>query len=243
MSDPAAPTSEPAGTASAPPTPSPSTGTLPGAETAAAETSETSAAPGTSPPAQGAPTAASGQRTATPPPTPTGPPLAERAARKAGQGIEQGARAAWRGLAERRGLRVALAGAVVLLVALRLGTDSALSVPLLIVGLVMVTVGAMGPRLRGRFSLEFGPDGTSIEVQTHIAAPGKTAAPVPALPVAPERPRIALVHPAPAAPVAAEPSPEQEPAPADAVVVEGHGETIEMDVEQLRALLAAERAG
>lgn len=220
----------------------PTSATLPGAETAAAETPP---APGTPPVSTGASASepTPGPTAADPTPTPTGPPLAERAARKAGQGIEQGARAAWRGLAERRGLRVALAGAVVLLVALRLGTDSALSVPLLIVGLVMVTVGAMGPRLRGRFSLEFGPDGTSIEVQTHIAAPGKTAAPVPALPVAPERPRIALVHPAPAAPVAAEPSPEQEPAPADAVVVEGHGETIEMDVEQLRALLAAERAG
>jgi len=222
MSEAIEPTPAPATTASDTPTTPPSSPTLPGAETAAAETPPTAERP---------------------PAAPSGPPLAERAARKAGHGIEQGARAAWRGLAERRGLRVALAGAVVLLVALQLGADSALSVPLLIVGLVMVVVGAMGPRLRGRFSLEFGPEGTSIEVQTHIAAPGKTAAPVPALPIAPDRPRIALVHSAPAAPAVAEPATAEEPPPADAMVVEGHGETIEMDVEQLRALLAAERAG
>lgn len=181
------------------------------------------------------------------PATPTEPPLAERAARKAGQGLEQGARAAWQGLAERRGLRVALAGGIVLLVALRLGTDSALSVPLLVVGLVMVVVGAMGPRLRGRFAVEFGPDGTSIELQTHIAAPGTVAAPAPAIAEGPARPRIALVHPAPAQPATDDPGAPvvdvREPVPEDAMVVEGHGETIEMDVEQLRALLAAERAG
>lgn len=223
-------------------TPSPTPDPAPAAETTAS----------TEPPAATTPPPA--------PPKPTGPSLgeraarkaghgAEKAARKAGQGIERGTRAAWRGLAERRGLRVALAGAVLLLVALQLGTDSALSVPLLVVGLVMVIAGSMGPRLRGRFSLEFGPEGTTIEVQTHIAAPGKVAQPAPALPAG--RPRIALVHSAPAAVEAPDAAPQPaasigpatdaEPEPQDALVVEGHGETIEMDVEQLRALLAAER--
>lgn len=147
---------------------------------------------------------------------------AGRSAERLAVGAGAGAKTAWRELVERRGLRVALAGVALLVAALVIGTGTALGLICAIVGLVMLVVGAMGPRLRGRVSLEFGPGGTSFELQTHVAPPGRVLlAPSPDEDLG--RPQISLV---PA--IGAD----------DGHVVEGSGETIEIDVEQLKRLLA-----
>lgn len=168
---------------------------------------------------------------------PARPSRAEVLLDKGARVTGRGARVVFQELSERRGLRTVLVGVILTLLALQLGSDSALALPLLIVGIVMLIVGAMGPRLRGHVGLDFGPEGTAFTMHTHVAPPGRKLA---AAPVAdselPARPRIALV---PTAVAAAQPVvPEAEPADAD--VVESSGETVEIDVAQLRALLEAE---
>jgi len=138
--------------------------------------------------------------------------------------VERGADAAWHALSTRRGLRIGLLGlALVLLGVLYLGGDSAWTVPLVVIGAVMILIGLLGPRLSGRFSLEWGAEGTVIEFRTEVTPP--TPAPrilAPPFPFAPDPPQV----------------PQKVPS---AQVIEGEGETIEFDVAQLRALLAAER--
>ena len=171
------------------------------------------------------------------PPSQTGATLAasaERLAAGAGRSAERlavgaGAQAktVWRELVERRGLRIAVAGVVLILAALWIGTGTALGLVCGIAGAVMLLVGAMGPRLRGRVSLEFGPGGTSFELTTHVAPPGRVLiAPSPDEDLG--RPQISLV-------------PAIVPEPEEALVVEGSGETIEIDVEQLKRLLAQQK--
>lgn len=140
------------------------------------------------------------------------------------QRLERAAHAAWRALVERRGLRVALAGGGLLIVALVLGAGSALGLAIGIAGLVMLVVGSLGPRLRGRMSLEFGPAGTSFAVQTHIAPPGRA--------LAAGEPEEDLGR----APTSLVPPPVEE-----ADVVESSGETIEVELQQLRSMLAPQR--
>ncbi len=75
-------------------------------------------------------------------------------------------------LLERRGLRPTVFGVALAVLAGALGVSSALSISLLIAGLLFLLVGLMGPRLQGRFAVEFGPDGASIEMQLDMAPPG-----------------------------------------------------------------------
>lgn len=185
------------------------------------------------------------------------PSRAEVLLGKGARGAGRGLRAAARELSERRGLRTVLVGVVLTLLAIHLGSGSAFSLPLLVIGLGMVVVGAMGPRLRGHIGLDFGPEGTAITLHTHVAPPGRRLAPQgdgAQVIELPPRPRIALVPSTPraevTAPAVAPATSAQAPAadtastPADAPgVVESSGETIEIDVEQLRAMLReAERA-
>jgi hypothetical protein len=136
--------------------------------------------------------------------------------------------AAWRELCGRRGLRAALVGLVLLLFALYLGGGSALTVPLLIVGAILIAAGLLGPRLSGRLVVEWGPRGTTIDFHTDVAA-----APHPE-PVA--QPAVAAIAEGPAAPPQVAEGPAGPPQ-----VIEGRGETIEIEVAQLEALMAGAR--
>jgi len=121
---------------------------------------------------------------------------------------------AWRELCERRGVRTALVGLVLLLFAVYLGGGSALTVPLLIIGAILAAAGLFGPRLSGRLVVEWGPHGTTIDFHTDVAAP----------PMAEARRPAAVARPD---------GPPQ--------VIEGRGETIEIEVAQLEALMAGAR--
>lgn len=157
--------------------------------------------------------------------------VAADAAQVAAGHAARGARTAFwatvRTLSERRGLRVAVIGVGLVLLSFWLGTDSVLSLPMLIAGIILLVAGAVGPRLQGRVSVDFGPDGSLFEMKAHLAPPGHTA--VPGAVVERPQPQLQAVPP---------PEP-QTPEPA---VIESHGETIELDVERLKRLLAAEDA-
>jgi len=94
-------------------------------------------------------------------------------------------------LLEWRGMRSTVLGVVLVGLGVALGAGSAVSVSLLVVGVVMLIVGLMGRRLQGRFAIEFGSDGASIEIQTHMAPPGRTQVAAPLAPWQPAHPLIA----------------------------------------------------
>lgn len=148
---------------------------------------------------------------------------AERLLPHVGQGISRVARE----LNERRGLRTALLGGLLVGIALILGMDSALTIPFVIAGFLLVAIGSLGPRLSGRMAIEFGASGTVIEMRTEITPPGTVASehnrtlPLP----------VAIEESASSATDGAEVT--------DAEVVEATGETIEIEVTKLEALIEA----
>ena len=144
----------------------------------------------------------------------TGSPAAKMAPH-----LERGLRNLARELNERRGLRIGLLGALMVFVALILGMNSAWTIPFVAVGCVMIAAGALGPRLNGRVAVEWGASGTVIELRTEITPPGTVAA------------EHGRTLPLPAV-VGAETA-------AEAEVIEGTGETIEIEVSELEALLDA----
>ena len=157
-----------------------------------------------------------------PQPEPSPPPPANEPSpiERAGHGVVSALGDLW----SRRGVEATIGGVLALAAAVWLGGGSALTVPLVVLGVVLLLVGILGRRLRGRVSLEWGPSGASFDFSAAIAPPGRTR-----VPDAPSRAGAAL--PAP---------PAEEPE--DAEVVESTGETIELEVESLRALLAARDA-
>jgi hypothetical protein len=142
--------------------------------------------------------------------------------------LERVLSAAWRELHARRGLRVTLAGIALLLFGLYLGGGSALTVPLIVIGGVLVLAGVLGPRLSGRLIVEWGPAGTTIDFHTDVAAPSQ-AEPV-------TQPAVAAIAQGGAAPPQVAAGPAGPPQ-----VIEGRGETIEIEVAQLEALMAGAR--
>jgi len=159
-----------------------------------------------------------GEPTAPPPPAPPVPSAAERVLPHLGRGISHVARE----LGERRGLRTVVMGVLLVVIALLLGMNSAWTLPLVIGGLLLVAIGSLGPRLSGRMAVEFGASGTVIEMRTEITPPGTVAS---------EHNRTLPL------PVAVESE-----APADAEVIEGTGETIEIEVSKLEELIASAEA-
>ncbi len=127
--------------------------------------------------------------------------------------IGRAASAVARELGTRRGLRVGALGAALVVIAAVLGEASALTIPLIVLGAGMVVIGSLGPRLSGQMSLEWGASGARLNLQAGVAAPGSDAVEV-------------------AAPVAEVLVPGEAPR-----VIESTGETIEVEVGELEALL------
>jgi hypothetical protein len=72
-----------------------------------------------------------------------------------------------------RGLWATVAGIALVVIAFASAQGGAWFVPLLVIGLVLIAAGILGPRIRGRVSLEFGMGGATLDVQLHIAPPGQ----------------------------------------------------------------------
>jgi hypothetical protein len=121
--------------------------------------------------------------------------------------------------------RLAVIGVVVLVVAALGIVSSVWTLPLVIAGVAMVLVAWIGARLDGRFAVEWGEAGTQLEFRAQIKAP---AAVRPA--IAPS----AVGGPAVRVPTLAQLD--------DPDVIEGEGHTVEIDVAELKALIASAEA-
>lgn len=172
-----------------------------------------------------------GEAAGPPPPAPPAPqaPQAPTAAEHVLPSLGRGISRLARELRERRGLRTVLMGGALVLIALILGMNSPWTLPLVIAGVLLIAVGSLGPRLSGRMAIEFGASGTVIEMRTEITPPGTVAS---------EHNRTLPLPVAVAVEEGAEPA-----APIEAEVIEGTGETIEIEVAKLEELIATAEAG
>ncbi len=135
--------------------------------------------------------------------------------------------AAWvSGQLRRPRTRLAVIGVVLLLVAIVGLVSSVWTLPLVIVGIVMVLVAWIGARLDGRFAVQWGETGTQLEFRAQIKAPAPTPA---------------ALAPAPAVPGPAVRVPTLTQID-DSDVIEGEGHTVEIDVAELKALIASAEA-
>lgn len=127
--------------------------------------------------------------------------------------------------------RLAAIGIVLLALAVLDIVGSVWKLPLVIAGVVMVLIAWIGSRLDGRFAVEWGEAGTRLEFRAEIKAP----------PAPPQRVLSGMTASAPPARVPAVRIPtlaELE----DGDVIEGEGHTVEIDVGELKALIAAAEA-
>jgi hypothetical protein len=122
-------------------------------------------------------------------------------------------------------IRLAVIGVALLLIGAFGLISSVWTLPLVIVGALMVLIAWIGSRLDGRFAVEWGETGTQLEFRARIKAPPIVEpSALPAAPAAAATPGLWLPRQA---------------APEDPNVVEGSAHTVEIDVSELKALIAA----
>jgi hypothetical protein len=119
-------------------------------------------------------------------------------------------------------VRLTVSGVILLLIGGLLTTNSVWTLPLVIAGALMVGIAWIGCRLDGRFVVEWGETGTQLEFRAKIRA--AEAAPATLSQAA------SAVH---------EPAHRPEPKPDDAGIIDGQAHTIEIEVAELEALIAA----
>jgi hypothetical protein len=124
-------------------------------------------------------------------------------------------------------VRLTVSGALLLLIGALVASNSVWTLPLVIIGALMVAVAWIGHRLEGRFAVEWGDAGTQLAFNATIKAPQPTT----------ESP--ALTAAAPAVPASSS-VPALQAANDD--VIEGEAHTVEINVAELKALIAAAEA-
>ena len=135
----------------------------------------------------------------------------------------------WRWIGQPR-VRLATVGVLLLLIGGLVLTNSVWTLPLVVIGALMVVVAWMGRRLEGRVAVEWGESGTEVLVRATIKAPVHDAQlPAPARAGEPAR----IADPAARTSIEPEGSRRRED------VIEGEAHTVEIDVADLRALIAA----
>jgi hypothetical protein len=128
--------------------------------------------------------------------------------------------------------RLCVVGAILLLAGVLRITSSVWTLPLIIVGIVMVVIAWVGSRLDGRFAVEWGEGGTQVEFRAQIKPPPPVAHPV-------------RLSPIPSAVPSASASQLRTPARSEidnGDVIEGEGHTVEIDVAELKTLIRAAEA-
>jgi hypothetical protein len=122
-------------------------------------------------------------------------------------------------------VRLAGTGVLLLFVGGLVLTNSVWTLPLVLVGSAMVVIAWIGPRLDGKFAVEWGHTGTQLAFRAKIRSPE------------PHRAHH-LLHGASTSHelVRAYPHP---PNPPGGQIVDGHADTVEVDVASLKALIAA----
>jgi hypothetical protein len=119
-------------------------------------------------------------------------------------------------------LRLIAIGAVLLLLGGLIVPNSVWTLPVVILGALMVATGWLGGRLDGRFAVEWGQSGTQLEFRARIAAPSHER---------PVLPRSALGSGAHAG--------AREVTPQDPEIIDATGHTVELDLAELEALIGA----
>lgn len=132
-------------------------------------------------------------------------------------------------------VRLSLSGGILLLVGGVLMTNSVWTLPVVIVGALMVVVAWIGHRLDGRLAIEWGDGGTELSFRATIK-PAQPALDAPALP--PVTDAVRASAPAPASAPAGSPVTALD----RSEIIEGEAHTIEIDVGELKALIAAVEA-
>ncbi len=121
-------------------------------------------------------------------------------------------------------VRLSLTGVLLLLIGGVLVTNSVWTLPVVVVGALMVLVAWIGHRLEGRFAIEWGETGTELAFRATIKAAASAA----------DDGRSAITADGPRATAA------ESPAGSDhQQIIEGEAHTVEIDVAELRALIAA----
>jgi hypothetical protein len=167
-------------------------------------------------------------------PSGAAPPSAPAQAERAAAGSERPSTPMWPALRAtgldlaawlmRPRVRLTLTGVLLLLVGGMIAPNTVWTLPLVIVGALMVAVAWIGHRLEGRFAVEWGEGGTQLAFNTTIKAP-QPAADAPALGAASQR----------------RPTPTELTRTLDDVI-EGEAHTVEINVRELKALIAAAEA-
>jgi len=124
-------------------------------------------------------------------------------------------------------VRLTLTGVLLLLIGVLIATNTVWTLPLVIVGALMVAVAWIGHRLEGRFAVEWGEAGTQLAFKATIKAAQPTT----------ETPALG-----PAASAVPAPARRIELARASDDVIEGEAHTVEINVTELKALIAAAEA-
>ena len=177
-------------------------------------------------PPPGAPPTASpappGDPSAGPPPSPGGPSAGSSPSADWPERVAGAARLTGHWMARPR-VRLSLAGVLLLLIGGLFVTNSVWTLPVVVVGALMVVVAWIGHRLEGRFTVEWGETGTELAFRATIKPPAAT-------PDDDRRPLTAG---------AAMPSAPDAPVVAEEQIIEGEAHTVEIDVAELKALIAA----
>jgi hypothetical protein len=155
-------------------------------------------------------------------PVPAPPPRAESAARSSPWPEVQAVGSLLYEWLSRPSVRLTVTGVTLLLIGGLLMANSVWTLPLVIVGAVMVAIAWIGRRLDGRFAVEWGTTGTRLEFRAKITAP-RRAQPTPT-------PTFWSSQAMVRAPQLESDDPE---------VLDGEAHTVEIDVAELKALIAA----
>ena len=124
-------------------------------------------------------------------------------------------------------VRLTVAGALLLLVGGLIATNSVWTLPLVIVGALMVAVAWIGHRLEGRFAVEWGEAGTRLAFNATIKSP---------------QPKADGAAPASALSGVTAPAARPQLGSTAGDVIEGEAHTVEINVSELKALIAAAEA-
>ncbi len=132
-------------------------------------------------------------------------------------------------------VRLTVTGGILLLLGGILLTNSVWTLPLVLVGALMVAVAWIGHRLEGRFAVEWGEGGTELAFRARIR---------PAQVLASALPRTSSSSQTPLGSGAREPElGSGAPEPESDQIIEGEAHTIEIEVAELEALIAAVETG
>jgi hypothetical protein len=128
--------------------------------------------------------------------------------------------------------RLCVIGVILLLAGVLRITNSVWTLPLIVIGIVMVVIAWVGSRLDGRFAVEWGKGGTQLEFRAQIKPSPPVAHPVRLSPIPSAVPSAQLSQ------LRTQARSEHD----NGDVIEGEGHTVEIDVAELKTLIRAAEA-